>query len=48
VWATTWVGVPWDDAVMSALALHAVALANALVCGALAMARSPAPRAMRK
>jgi hypothetical protein len=35
--ATTWVGVPWDDAVVSALALHAVVLANAIVCGGLAM-----------
>jgi hypothetical protein len=35
--ATTRVGVPWDDAVVSALALHAVVLANAIVCGGLAM-----------
>jgi hypothetical protein len=34
---TTYVGVPWDDAVVSALALHAVVLANAVVCGGLAM-----------
>jgi hypothetical protein len=45
--ATTRAGVPWDDAVVSALALHAVVLANALVCGALAMASTPA-RAMPK
>ena len=32
--ATTWAGVPWDDAVVSALALHAVVLTNALVLGA--------------
>jgi hypothetical protein len=37
VGATTWVGVPWDDAVVSALALHAVVLANAVACGGLAM-----------
>jgi hypothetical protein len=37
VGATTWVGVPWDDAVVSALALHAVVLTNAIVCGGLAM-----------
>jgi hypothetical protein len=36
--ATTWVGVPWDDAVVSALALHAVVLTNAVVCGGVAMA----------
>ena len=36
--ATTWVGVPWDDAVVSALALHAVVLMNAIVLGGLAMA----------
>jgi hypothetical protein len=35
--ATTWVGVPWDDAVVSALALHAVVLANAIVLGGIAM-----------
>jgi hypothetical protein len=34
--ATTHVGVPWDDAVVSALALHAVVLTNALVFGAIA------------
>jgi hypothetical protein len=34
--ATGWAGVPWDDAVVSALALHAVVLVNALVLGALA------------
>lgn len=34
--ATTWVGVPWDDAVVSALALHVVVLANALVLGGIA------------
>jgi hypothetical protein len=35
--ATTWAGVPWDDAVVSALALHAVVVANAIVCGGMAM-----------
>jgi hypothetical protein len=34
--ALTHLGVPWDDAVVSALALHAVVLANAVVLGALA------------
>lgn len=34
--ATTRAGVPWDDAVVSALALHAVVLSNALLFGALA------------
>ena len=34
--ATTQVGAPWNDAVVSALALHAVVLVNALVLGALA------------
>jgi hypothetical protein len=46
--ATTRAGVPWDDAVIGALALHAVVLTNALFFGALATVRSPAPRAMRK
>jgi Lysylphosphatidylglycerol synthase TM region len=46
--ATTRVGVPWDDAVVSALALHAVVLANALVCGAAATVTHRAPRAMQK
>jgi hypothetical protein len=36
--ATTRAGVPWDDAVVSALALHAVVLTNALVLGAAAAA----------
>jgi uncharacterized membrane protein YbhN (UPF0104 family) len=44
--ATTWAGVPWDDAVVSALALHAVVLSNALLCGAVAMVGSSAARAM--
>ncbi|HEU4380641.1 MAG TPA: lysylphosphatidylglycerol synthase transmembrane domain-containing protein [Hyphomicrobiaceae bacterium] len=35
--ATVQVGVPWDDAVVSALALHAVVLVNAIVLGGLAM-----------
>ncbi|NJO23433.1 MAG: hypothetical protein HC868_11465 [Sphingomonadales bacterium] len=34
--ATTRVGVAWDDAVISALALHAVVLTNAIVLGAIA------------
>jgi hypothetical protein len=34
--ATTHIGVPWDDAVVSSLALHAVVLMNAVVLGALA------------
>src|SRR5262245_26049219 len=46
VWATTWAGVPQPDAVLSALALHAVALSNALLLGGLAFiggyARRPA------
>jgi hypothetical protein len=46
--ATTRAGVPWDDAVVSALALHAVVLTNALVLGALATVASPAPRAVEK
>jgi len=35
--ATTWVGVPQPDAVLSALALHAVVLSNALLLGGLAI-----------
>jgi Lysylphosphatidylglycerol synthase TM region len=35
--ATTWAGVPQPDAVLSALALHAVVLSNALLLGAVAM-----------
>jgi hypothetical protein len=35
--ATVQAGVPWDDAVISALALHAVVLVNAAVLGGLAM-----------
>jgi hypothetical protein len=46
--ATTRTGVPWDDAVISALALHAVVLSNALVLGALAAVTTPAARAMQK
>jgi hypothetical protein len=34
--ATTRAGVPWNDAVISALALHAVVLANAVILGAVA------------
>jgi Lysylphosphatidylglycerol synthase TM region len=34
--ATMWAGVPRDDAVISALALHAVVLTNAIALGALA------------
>ena len=37
VLATVQAGVPWDDAVVSALALHAVVLVNAIVLGGLAM-----------
>lgn len=44
--ATTWVGTPWDDAVVSALALHAVVLANAVLCGGLAMVGGIRGRAM--
>ena len=44
--ATTQAGVPWNDAVVSALALHAVVLTNAVVLGAaaagLGKARAPA------
>jgi hypothetical protein len=39
--ATTLTGVPWDDAVLSALALHAVVLTNALLLGALATIHPP-------
>jgi hypothetical protein len=46
--ATTWAGVPWDDAVVSALALHAVVLANALLFGVLATVTHRAPQAMGK
>ena len=46
--ATTWAGVPQPDAVLSALALHAVVLSNALLLGGLALiggfARRPALR----
>jgi hypothetical protein len=35
--ATTWAGVPQPDAVLSALALHAVVLSNALLLGGLAL-----------
>jgi glycosyltransferase 2 family protein len=42
--ATTYAGVPWDDAVVSALALHAVVLTNALVFGAIATLAGPARR----
>jgi hypothetical protein len=38
VLATTWAGVPQPDAVVSALALHAVVLSNALLLGGLAFA----------
>jgi hypothetical protein len=44
--ATTLVGVPWDDAVVSALALHAVVLINAIACGGLAMAGGTSWRAL--
>jgi Lysylphosphatidylglycerol synthase TM region len=37
VLATTWAGVPRADAIVSALALHAVVLGNALLFGALAL-----------
>jgi hypothetical protein len=40
VLATTWAGVPTDAAVVSALALHAVVLLNALVLGGFASAGS--------
>jgi hypothetical protein len=46
--ATTWVGVPWDDAVVSALALHALVLTNAVVLGALAMIGSAAPHGRKQ
>jgi hypothetical protein len=44
VLATTWVGVPHDDAIVSALALHAVVLLSALVFGGLATASGPGRR----
>jgi hypothetical protein len=34
--ATTWAGVPWHDAVLSALALHAIVLTSAVVLGVVA------------
>jgi Lysylphosphatidylglycerol synthase TM region len=37
VLATTWAGVPHADAIVSALALHAVVLGNALLLGGLAL-----------
>jgi Lysylphosphatidylglycerol synthase TM region len=37
VLATTWAGVPQPDAVLSALALHAVVLSNALLLGGLVL-----------
>jgi len=37
VLATTWAGVPRPDAIVSALALHAVVFANALLLGGLAL-----------
>jgi hypothetical protein len=43
--ATTWAGVPRPDAVLSALALHAVVLSNALLLGGLAMLSGLARRA---
>ena len=46
--ATIRAGVPWDDAVISALALHAVVLSNALLLGALATVAHRAPQAMQK
>jgi hypothetical protein len=39
--ATTLTGVPWNDAVLSALAMHAVVLSNAIVFGALATIPAP-------
>ena len=39
--AVTQAGVPWDDAVLSSLALHAVVLSNVLALGALAMVPAP-------
>jgi hypothetical protein len=41
---TTKAGVPWDDAVVSALALHAVVLTNAIVLGVVATLRGPGRR----
>jgi hypothetical protein len=45
VMATTWAGVPQPDAVLSALALHAVVLSNALLLGGLALLSGFARRA---
>jgi hypothetical protein len=45
--ATTWAGVPWDDAVISALVLHAVVLTNALTLGAAATVVGFGGEAMR-
>src|SRR5262249_22616831 len=44
VLATTWAGVPRHDAVVSALALHAVVLSNSLLLGGLAFARGSSLR----
>jgi Lysylphosphatidylglycerol synthase TM region len=44
VLATTWAGVPRPDAVLSALALHAVVLSNALLLGSLALLSGVARR----
>jgi hypothetical protein len=35
--AITWAGVPWDDAVVSALTLYSVNLGSAVFCGGIAM-----------
>jgi Lysylphosphatidylglycerol synthase TM region len=45
--ATVQTGVPWDDAVVSALALHAVVLVNAIVLGGLAMLPWPGDAAAK-
>ena len=45
--ATVQAGVPWDDAVVSALALHAVVLVNALVLGGIAMLPWPGDKGGR-
>jgi hypothetical protein len=47
VMATVQAGVPWDDAVVSALALHAVVLLNAIVLGGLAMLPWPGDAAAK-
>jgi hypothetical protein len=43
--ATTWAGVPWHDAVLSAVALHTLVLTNAIALGVAATAANLGQRA---